>query len=509
MDAPTPPTRAPACDEAKTAALAKALRTTPPADQPARLAAHLDRVCTLPEPITTWFAANATRSSHASDAFISDAVVKVFEDRCPAAPTLRTQLLALPRAEQPAALYDGCKLAEHGLIERDAYLTSRSRSVMPWLAHHWLRTEGMAIEDARTIANALLVWDAPRIFRRTQSLPTTTVALEPPPRGAIVRITADTITLDDAVVVSLDAGRLPDADGTVSQVPAFFEALEAVDGMAEHGTTLVIVADSNTPEVTLLRILATADTRGRYRRAFVLETPQGFGAVVTPSPHDATDRDPFAVHVSADGFQVTSSSAASKPERRDVPDVSGVATAAKAHLAAHPTAGAAIVVGHAGVDVQRLVQTLAALSAEFPTVSVSTRLAALPPPPTSDVLDLETALLQARKTALIQPLRTLTAPGPSDLAEADDIRSAIKKHTSSLQHCYEKGLRRDPTLAGKVTVLLEVGMDGSVTAAKFESNTVADKAVSRCMLSKIKGWTFAPQQDQLNEISFSVVFSGA
>lgn len=51
-----------------------------------------------------------------------------------------------------------------------------------------------------------------------------------------------------------------------------------------------------------------------------------------------------------------------------------------------------------------------------------------------------------------------------------------------VRHCYERGLRRDPRLTGRVVVGFEVPPSGGVSRAWIESSTLGDPAVEACVL---------------------------
>lgn len=89
------------------------------------------------------------------------------------------------------------------------------------------------------------------------------------------------------------------------------------------------------------------------------------------------------------------------------------------------------------------------------------------------------------------------------------IKAAIKHRTSALQHCYNKALRTQPDLAGKMTYTIAISVMGSVTKVDIEEDTVGSSAVSTCARAKIQGWRFPMDgAEEGAEVTFSVVFSG-
>jgi len=89
------------------------------------------------------------------------------------------------------------------------------------------------------------------------------------------------------------------------------------------------------------------------------------------------------------------------------------------------------------------------------------------------------------------------------------IKAAIKHRTSALQHCYNKALRTQPDLAGKMTYTIAISVMGSVTKVEIEEDTVGSAAVTTCARAKIQGWRFPMDgAEEGAEVTFSVVFSG-
>ncbi len=90
------------------------------------------------------------------------------------------------------------------------------------------------------------------------------------------------------------------------------------------------------------------------------------------------------------------------------------------------------------------------------------------------------------------------------------IKATIKHRTGALQHCYNKALRTQPDLSGKMTYTIMVSVMGSVTKVIIEEDSLGSASVSACAKAKIKGWRFPMNgAEEGAEVSFSVVFSGS
>jgi hypothetical protein len=90
------------------------------------------------------------------------------------------------------------------------------------------------------------------------------------------------------------------------------------------------------------------------------------------------------------------------------------------------------------------------------------------------------------------------------------VKATIRRRISALQYCYEKALRTNPTLGGKMTYTINISVMGSVTRVDIEEDTVGNAGVTACTKGKIKGWRFPVQgAEDPAEVTFSVVFSGS
>ncbi len=85
----------------------------------------------------------------------------------------------------------------------------------------------------------------------------------------------------------------------------------------------------------------------------------------------------------------------------------------------------------------------------------------------------------------------------SEAVSADDaqtvpveIESMIRARASQIRGCYERRLKRDPSLAGTVSLRLKVGDAGQVRQAAVEESTLSDPMVAECLRREALGWSF-------------------
>ncbi len=74
--------------------------------------------------------------------------------------------------------------------------------------------------------------------------------------------------------------------------------------------------------------------------------------------------------------------------------------------------------------------------------------------------------------------------------DKDIIRRIVRAHINEVRYCYNQGLAKDPSLAGKVSIQFNIGPTGSVPVAVVADSTVADENVANCIAKAVKRWTF-------------------
>jgi hypothetical protein len=90
------------------------------------------------------------------------------------------------------------------------------------------------------------------------------------------------------------------------------------------------------------------------------------------------------------------------------------------------------------------------------------------------------------------------------------IRRVIVSHRAQIRYCYEKELSVKPGLAGKVLVQFVIAADGSVTMARPSEQTLDDPEVGKCIVSKVKTWTFPqPKGGGVVEVTYPFLFKPA
>ncbi len=90
------------------------------------------------------------------------------------------------------------------------------------------------------------------------------------------------------------------------------------------------------------------------------------------------------------------------------------------------------------------------------------------------------------------------------------IARVIQEHQSEIKYCYEVQLNRNPSLAGKVTVLFTIDGSGVVVDGNISETTLNNAETEKCMLSKIRRWKFPePEGNGIVKVNFPWIFKPA
>jgi TonB family protein len=82
--------------------------------------------------------------------------------------------------------------------------------------------------------------------------------------------------------------------------------------------------------------------------------------------------------------------------------------------------------------------------------------------------------------------------GGSGEFDSNIVVQTIKARLRAIQMCYEQQLRRNPTLAGKVTIEFTIQPRGNVTDVKVKDNSTGDAAVGTCVANTVSTFRFNP-----------------
>lgn len=70
------------------------------------------------------------------------------------------------------------------------------------------------------------------------------------------------------------------------------------------------------------------------------------------------------------------------------------------------------------------------------------------------------------------------------------VKAVFDQHEAELQKCYERALKRDPALEGRVSVYMRIEPSGRTSTVRASSPTLTDSAAIDCMERAVRSWQF-------------------
>lgn len=93
--------------------------------------------------------------------------------------------------------------------------------------------------------------------------------------------------------------------------------------------------------------------------------------------------------------------------------------------------------------------------------------------------------------------------------DREKLASYVRSRKSAIQQCYERELKRTPTLKGRVVVRFSITPAGSATDIDIEENTLGNDAVASCIRTVIRGWRFPFKPPSEVTVAYPFVFAPA
>lgn len=83
----------------------------------------------------------------------------------------------------------------------------------------------------------------------------------------------------------------------------------------------------------------------------------------------------------------------------------------------------------------------------------------------------------------------------------------VMQRKSAVTMCYERELKRNPSLKGKITIRFVILPTGRIGEVSVDENTMGDDNVAACIVSKVRMWSFPFKPEEDVPVSFPFVFS--
>jgi outer membrane biosynthesis protein TonB len=105
-------------------------------------------------------------------------------------------------------------------------------------------------------------------------------------------------------------------------------------------------------------------------------------------------------------------------------------------------------------------------------------------------------------------IKTETPAVDGDLDPAM-VAKEVRSRLGAIKACYERALKRNPNLSGKVVIHWTITQAGTVSGVDVEQDTLGDAEVASCIKSLIARWRFPAPAGGSVDVSFPFVFQAS
>ena len=107
----------------------------------------------------------------------------------------------------------------------------------------------------------------------------------------------------------------------------------------------------------------------------------------------------------------------------------------------------------------------------------------------------------------------LSGPGPiegegskSSFRTSMQINEVVKSHLGSLKYCYNRELKRNPSLQGRIVIMFKIQSDGNISECRVVESSMGNASVEKCLTRSIKRWRFPEILEGETEVTYPFVF---
>lgn len=96
--------------------------------------------------------------------------------------------------------------------------------------------------------------------------------------------------------------------------------------------------------------------------------------------------------------------------------------------------------------------------------------------------------------------------GGQNARAIEELNYIFDKYKGALQNIYQRALRKDPSLQGKVVFELTINAAGRVTQCRIISSELGSKSLERRLISKVKSFRFSPKNVKKVTVTMPIDF---
>lgn len=101
------------------------------------------------------------------------------------------------------------------------------------------------------------------------------------------------------------------------------------------------------------------------------------------------------------------------------------------------------------------------------------------------------------------------APAVDGELDPNIVAKEVRSRLGAIKACYERALKRNPNLSGKVQVHWTITPAGTVSGVDIEQDTLGDAEVSGCIKGLVARWRFPAPAGGAVDVSFPFVFQSS
>jgi len=101
------------------------------------------------------------------------------------------------------------------------------------------------------------------------------------------------------------------------------------------------------------------------------------------------------------------------------------------------------------------------------------------------------------------------APAVDGELDPNMVAKEVRSRLGAIKACYERALKRNPNLSGKVVIHWTITQAGTVSGVDVETDTLGDAEVASCIKSLIARWRFPAPAGGSVDVSFPFVFQAS
>ena len=115
--------------------------------------------------------------------------------------------------------------------------------------------------------------------------------------------------------------------------------------------------------------------------------------------------------------------------------------------------------------------------------------------------------IRDRPKAVVKPAGAIER---DSTLEADAVARTIRQGMQAIKGCYQRALKRNPKLTGKIGIRMTISATGSVTDVEIETDSLGDSQVTACIEGFARRWRFPPPDGGgTAEVAVPFVFQAA